>query len=103
MTTFYIRRDANPARHTQQSIVGEIFTINDTPMECTRVKEAFISGKHVGCVEFQRVRHEALVFASHAATDETSYAWTDASSDSLESDGWRPADPAAAIAFLHGK
>jgi hypothetical protein len=103
MTTYYIRRDITPARQTQQSILGETFTINNTPMECTRVKESFIAGKHVACIEFERVRQETFAFASHAASDETLPAWSDASSESLEADGWRPADPVAAIAFLHGK
>jgi hypothetical protein len=103
MTTFYIRRGTTPARQTRQSMLGETFTIDGTPMECTRVKEAFLYGKHVACAEFQTIQQHALAYAGHAASDETSFSWTESSSDSLEADGWRPADPAAAIAFLHGK
>ena len=38
MATFYILRDTSPARHTQQSILGEIFAITNTAMECVRAK-----------------------------------------------------------------
>jgi hypothetical protein len=103
MTTFYIRRGTSPARHTQQSILGDIFTINNTPMECKRVKEAFLAGKHVACIEFESVRQGTFAFASHASSDESLPAWSEASSESLETDDWHPADPAAAIAFMYGK
>jgi len=103
MTTYYIRRGITPARQTQQSILGETFTINNTPMECVRIREAFLAGAQVACIEFQSVKQQAFAFATHAASDETLPAWSEASSDSLEADGWRPADPAAAVAFLHGK
>jgi hypothetical protein len=101
--TSYIRRSASPARHLKQSVLGEIFTINNTPMECTRVREAILAGAHVSCIEFQSVKQQAFAFAGQGPNSEAANPWSDASSDSLEADGWRPADPAAAIAFLHGK
>ena len=59
MTTYYIRRGTAPAHHTRQTILGEIFTINDQPMECTCAKEAFLYGKHVACIEFKSISKHA--------------------------------------------